>query len=341
MSTFTADNGTQTKTYTQTIAVAAQSGLTFSASLPDGTVGTAYSGSVTITRQANCSGAVTITVDGASSLPAGLSLGTTIDNGDDTFTAAVTGTPTTGGTVSTTFDATDGVQTATPLVHSFTTASGSTSPVIELKSGQATGSTAATATLTDVQVGDQIFVLGIQITATPHAQIFTDTAGNTYSVQSLSIAKGAGYALVTAAAVAASLTVSYTQSSGTSNRDIVVYHLRGISAAVDTADVISAGSVSNPNGTTTNFSVTAPAKALVVMALGVITNAGDNPTVVVDEMPGEVGDFTDSTSTFNEYLVAHMQSDAGYSAQNVGFHCSVQTSDNTSNTYVAVPLSWS
>jgi hypothetical protein len=119
MSVFTADNGTQSKTFPKTIAVAAQSGLTFSADLPDGTVGTAYSGSLTVTRQPNCSGDVTIALDTGSSLPAGLILGATVDNGDDTFTAPVTGTPTTGGAVSTTFTGTDGVQTATPLEHDF------------------------------------------------------------------------------------------------------------------------------------------------------------------------------------------------------------------------------
>jgi hypothetical protein len=220
------------------------------------------------------------------------------------------------------------------------TAATSSMSIVEVVPGQATGSQAANATLTDVQVGDQIFVLGIQTSATPRTLVITDTASNTYSVQPLTIAQAAGYALITAASAAASLTVSYTPSTGTSNRDIVVYHLRGASAAVDTAQVISGGSVSHPNGATTNFAVTAAAKALVIVALGVITNAGDNPSVVVDEMPGRIDDFTDTSSTFNEYLVAHMQSDAGFSAQNIGFHCSVQTSANTSNTYVAVPLSW-
>lgn len=340
MSIFTASNGAQTKTYSKTITVAAKSGLAFSATLPDGTVGTAYSGSVTITRQPNCSGAVTISIAGGSSLPAGLSLGATVDNGNNTFTAPITGTPTSGGTTNTTFNATDGVQNATPLAHAFNMTAASSMAVVEVKSGQATGSLAATATLTDVRVGDQIFVLGLQTSATPRTLVVTDTAGNTYSVQPLTIAQAAGYALVTAASAAASLTVSYTPSSGTSNRDIIVYHLRGTSAAVDTAQVISGGSVSHPNGATTNFAVSAAAKALVIVALGVITNAGDNPSVIVDQMPGEVDDFTDTSSTFNEYLIAHMQSDAGYTSQNIGFHCSVQTSANTSNTYIAVPLSW-
>lgn len=190
-----------------------------------------------------------------------------------------------------------------------------------------------------MQVDDQIFVLGIQTSGTARTLVINDTAGNTYNVQPLTIAQSAGYALVTAQNAAESMTVSYTTSAGTSNRDIIVYHLRGVSAAVDTANVISAGNVSHPNGATTNFALTAAAKALAILALRVQTSASDSPVVVVDQMPSGVNDFTDNTG-FNGYLVAHLQSDAGYSAQNIGFHCSVQTSDNNNNYYVAVPLSW-
>ena len=63
MSVFSATNGTQTKTLTDTINVAAQSGLTFTTSLPSGVVGAAYTGSVTVSRQPNAVGAMTISVD--------------------------------------------------------------------------------------------------------------------------------------------------------------------------------------------------------------------------------------------------------------------------------------
>jgi len=116
MSVFSATNGTQTKTLTDTINVAAQSGLTFTTSLPSGVVGAAYTGSVTVSRQPNAVGAMTISVDAGFQLPAGLILGATTDNGDNTWTAQVTGTPTTSGSTNTQFKATDGVQTGTKAV---------------------------------------------------------------------------------------------------------------------------------------------------------------------------------------------------------------------------------
>lgn len=116
MSVFSATNGTQTKTLTDTINVAEQSGLTFSTSLPSGTVGASYSGSVTVSRQPNATGTMTISLNSGSSLPDGLTLGSTTDNGDNTWTAPVTGTPTTEGSPSVTFKATDGVQTNTKTV---------------------------------------------------------------------------------------------------------------------------------------------------------------------------------------------------------------------------------
>ncbi|HET9819666.1 MAG TPA: hypothetical protein VFP92_10935 [Rhodanobacteraceae bacterium] len=116
MSTFSATNGTQTKTLVDTINVAAQAGLTFSTSLPSGTANAPYSGSVTVSRQPNASGTMTISVDTGFSLPAGLTLGATVDNGDNTWTADVTGTPTTQGNTTVQFKATDGVQTNTKSV---------------------------------------------------------------------------------------------------------------------------------------------------------------------------------------------------------------------------------
>lgn len=112
-STFSATNGTQTKTLVDTINVAAQSGLTFSTSLPSGTANEAYSGSVTVSRQPNAVGAMTISVDTGFSLPPGLTLGATVNNLDNTWTADITGTPTTEGSTTVQFKATDGVQTGT------------------------------------------------------------------------------------------------------------------------------------------------------------------------------------------------------------------------------------
>jgi hypothetical protein len=113
MSTFSATNGTQTKTLADTITVAAPSGLTFSTTLPSGVVGEEYSGSVTVSRQPHASGTMTISLDTGSTLPDGLTLGSTTDNGDNTWTADITGTPTAEGSTSLTFKATDGVQTGT------------------------------------------------------------------------------------------------------------------------------------------------------------------------------------------------------------------------------------
>ena len=87
MSQFSATNGTQTKTFTDTINIAAQSGLTFTTTLPSGTANAAYNGSVTVSRQPNAVGAMTISVDSGFQLPDGLTLGATTDNGDNTWTA--------------------------------------------------------------------------------------------------------------------------------------------------------------------------------------------------------------------------------------------------------------
>jgi hypothetical protein len=116
MSVFSATNGTQTKTLSDTINVAAQSGLTFTTNLPSATANAAYNGSVTVSRQPNASGDMVISVDDGFSLPPGLSLGATTDNGDNTWTANVTGTPTTQGSTTVQFKATDGVQTGTKSV---------------------------------------------------------------------------------------------------------------------------------------------------------------------------------------------------------------------------------
>lgn len=58
-------------------------------------VGVAYTGSVTVSRQPNAVGTMAISLDAGSTLPDGLTLGSTTDNGDNTWTAPVTGTPTT------------------------------------------------------------------------------------------------------------------------------------------------------------------------------------------------------------------------------------------------------
>lgn len=79
-------------------------------------VGVAYTGSVTVSRQPNAVGTMVISLNTGSTLPDGLTLGSTTDNGDNTWTAPVTGTPTTEGSGSVTFKATDGVQTGTKTV---------------------------------------------------------------------------------------------------------------------------------------------------------------------------------------------------------------------------------
>lgn len=81
----------QTGTKAVTMSVAAAPAISINANLPDAVVGYAYTGSVTAQNINGATGAITITVD---ALPSGLVLGSTVDNGDGTFTAPVTGTPT-------------------------------------------------------------------------------------------------------------------------------------------------------------------------------------------------------------------------------------------------------
>jgi hypothetical protein len=79
--------------------------------IPVGTVGVAYAGTVTGTNVGGATGSIEISVD---QLPPGLVLGTSVDNGDGSYTAAITGTPTepTGDTpFVANFTATNGVQT--------------------------------------------------------------------------------------------------------------------------------------------------------------------------------------------------------------------------------------
>jgi len=90
-------------------------GVRVTTSLPAADVGDTYTGSVTAANVAGATGSITITVD---QLPAGLALGTRVDNGDGTFTSPVTGTLTTAQTVNSTFNATNGTQTGT-LAHEF------------------------------------------------------------------------------------------------------------------------------------------------------------------------------------------------------------------------------
>lgn len=116
-STFTVTNGTQTvyPQYTFAIAAGADTGISVTQALPDGVVGTAYTGSITATNINGATGAITFTAD---VLPAGLTLGTAVDNGDGSYTAPITGTPTTEATTVTTFTVTNGTQTVNPT-HSF------------------------------------------------------------------------------------------------------------------------------------------------------------------------------------------------------------------------------
>ena len=88
---FKATDGVQTGTKSVSISIAAAPAVSITASLPDAVIGYAYTGSVTAQNINGATGAITITVD---SLPAGLTLGSTVDNGDGTYTAPVTGTPT-------------------------------------------------------------------------------------------------------------------------------------------------------------------------------------------------------------------------------------------------------
>jgi hypothetical protein len=83
--------------------------ITLTFNLPAGTVGMAYTGSVTATNVDGATGAITITYD---ALPDGLTAGTIVDNGDGSYTLPITGTPTTAGTTSVAFSATNGTQSA-------------------------------------------------------------------------------------------------------------------------------------------------------------------------------------------------------------------------------------
>jgi hypothetical protein len=110
--TFTVTNGTQTvhPTHTFNVVAAAVPGITVSMSLPNGNVGSAYSGSISATNVNGATGAITFSAD---HLPAGLSLGAVTVNGN-TYTQPITGTPTTAATTNTTFTVGNGTQTATP-----------------------------------------------------------------------------------------------------------------------------------------------------------------------------------------------------------------------------------
>lgn len=88
---FKATDGVQTGTKSVSMSIAAAPDVSITANLPDAVVGYAYTGSVTAQNINGATGSITITVD---ALPAGLTLGATVDNGDGTFTAPVTGTPT-------------------------------------------------------------------------------------------------------------------------------------------------------------------------------------------------------------------------------------------------------
>jgi hypothetical protein len=84
-------------------------------------------------------GSLTIT---GSSLPDGMSVGSTTDNGDDTFTATVSYDLTTEQDVTTTFSATGGSVAATPLVHEFDVqAEASGGPVLVQYTTYSSGST--------------------------------------------------------------------------------------------------------------------------------------------------------------------------------------------------------
>lgn len=101
--------------------------ITLSATFPSNLhVGDTGSFVVTATLVDGATGTLTITAD---TLPDGMTLGTTTDNGDGTFSATVSYDLTTEQDVTATFSATGGSVAATPLVHEFVVQEQVTTPV--------------------------------------------------------------------------------------------------------------------------------------------------------------------------------------------------------------------
>lgn len=246
---------------------AAVPAITITDNLTAGTVGGTYSKTIVATLVDGATGPVTIT---ASPLPAGLTLSGTTDNGNGTYAATVSGTPTTATSstaVTTSIGASNG--TLSPTVsHVWSIASATSSPVrVAAAVWAATGSSGTSCVLpaVPVQPGDLIVVkFSSPFTA---ATGITDSAGNAYTLDKADTTHArASVWHAIAAATSASLVVTVAHASvGARLADVTVYRKSGATWSVDTTNLFSATFVAS---TPLSASVNASGQAVLAGLFG-------------------------------------------------------------------------
>lgn len=305
-------------------------------------VGSTGSFDITATELDGATGSLTVA---GSSLPDGMSVGATTDNGDGTFTATVTYDLTTAQDVTSSFSATGGSVAATALTHEFNVqAAASDLQVVEVKtvnpSAVISSSSGITTVLTDVQIGDSILVL-IQTSLQPSAYAFSD-GQNSYTKAPLKQPSGSQAqtqaAITSAVADAASLTVRVIPNASTRGV-LTVYHLRGATLTLDAANVAANTSGNRPDGTVpyTTDPYNTSGRALVLATLSMYQTGDPGITVSAN---GYTVDSSVVSKSDSHYAFVAMHKIAATALSGETFSFESTSTNNAYRTYVIYPFTY-
>lgn len=207
--------------------------ITISYTLPSGTVGAAYTGSVSATCVDGAAAPSGITITG---LPAGLSAGTMTHTGN-VYTVPITGTPTTAATSSVSMSATNGTQSGSANHNVTIVAAGAITRIAAVNTSGATSRVGLTSPAFNIQTGDLIVVKYWVYDDTTVPESVTDLAGNTYALAVSNQPAGGGHGsdcsyiyYATASASYTSNTVSVAQTDDNTGAALFVETYRGHSS---------------------------------------------------------------------------------------------------------------
>lgn len=229
-------------------------------SLPEGTVGSAYSAALTVTGG---TGPFSWSV-ASGTLPAGLSLSAN--------TGVISGTPTSSGTSNFVVQVTDANSSTATKALSITVAPPSSSPIALVQSAAATGTSVASlskAFATGNTAGNLIVVF-VRMSSTTQTVTVTDTAGNVYENAVSQVQSSDGHQVHVFYAKnidAGANTVQATFSATNNHPWIAIYEYSGLSTTAPLDQTAHAqGSSTTPNSGLTPM--TASASELVFAGLG-------------------------------------------------------------------------
>lgn len=212
--------------------------------------------------------------------------------------------------------------------------------VVEALNTSAIGYNAATITLTDLRVGDQVVVLG-SMQSGAYDWIFSDGQSNTYTMAPLATLNGyyQRAAITTITSAASSLVVTGKLASGNGTKYLFVYHIRGATLSIDTANVGSQ-TLSYPNLQPANFYVNSSARAFVLTIMQTsLSGSRAGNTLIVDSTPPRTDDLANG-GNFGQFLYSHMLVQAAMVNQLIAFHSSDATNNNTKDYLYCAPFTY-